>query len=144
MKENYYDERQIAERGKAFMISWFIVMLLLLLCHFICTAFEYKTLFSEHLFLSIMWAGIAVFSIISITKDAYEYLANKRTSVFMMAAFFCLGLLISITTPIDIIKDGGILIKDGVIIEECFELFNGLCQLSFSSTYFIHRLKSKR
>lgn len=91
-----------------------------------------------------MWAGIAVFSIISITKDAYEYIGNKKASVFMMAVFFCLGLLISITTPIDIIKDGGVLIRDGVIIEECFEFFNGLCQLSFSSTYFIHRFTSKR
>ncbi|HOE08732.1 MAG TPA: hypothetical protein PLR39_02120 [Treponemataceae bacterium] len=144
MEEKYYDERQIAERGKAFRFSLFTILSILILCHFISTVFEFKEILSEHLFLSFVWAGISVFSITSILKDAYENLINGKFSIFFMTGFLFLGLLICITTPIDILKGGGILIKDGVLIEECFEFFNGLCQLSIGSTYFIHRIKTKR
>ena len=144
MEEKYYDERQIAERGKAFRFSLFTIMVLLILCHFICTVLDFKAILSDHLFLSLFWAGFSVFTIFSIKRDAYEYLTNKKTSIFIMIIFFIGGLLISVTTLIDILKNGGILIKDGVLIEECFEFFNGLCQLSIGSTYFIHRIKTKR
>lgn len=146
MKKDYldkdFDERQIAERGRAFRNAYLTMAAAMTVMFFINDVLEMYLFDGSAFYMMPTVLSLAVFMWTAIRKDAFVGYNGINNAV--PAIFGFLGLFLTVNSIIEIIRDRVIFDINGHL-DDCFNhLFCGLCYLFVGITYIIKRISDKK
>lgn len=146
MKKDYlekdFDERQIAERGRAFRNAYLTMASAMTLMFFANDVLELKLFDSSAFYMMPTVLSLAVFICTAVRKDAFEGFSGINNAV--PAIFGVLGLFLTVNSIIEIIRDRVIFDINGHL-DDCFNhLFCGLCYLFVGIIYIIKKISDKK
>ena len=146
MKKDYlekdFDERQIAERGRAFRNAYLTIASAMTVMFFINDVMEMKLFDSSAFYMMPTVLSLAVFMCTAVHKDAFEGLSGISNAV--PAIFGVLGLFLTVSSIIEIVRNRVIFDINGHL-DDCFNhLFCGLCYLVVGIIYIIKKISDKK
>lgn len=141
MSQNY-DEKQLADRGKAFQYGFIAAILTIMAVYFMTDILEVQI--SHTLaFLICMWVPLSVCTLALILKDAYEGVhsafGQKISFIFGGA-----GLLVLIVSIVRMITGKEFIAHNGVVTDSIGHLFVGICMLVICIVYWIKQYQNRK
>lgn len=146
MKKDYldkdFDERQIAERGRAFRNAFLTIVAAMTVMFFTNDALELYLFDSSAFYLMPTVLSLAVFICTAVIKDAFAGYNGINNAVPAVLGF--VGLFLTINSIIELVRDRVIIDVSGYL-DDCFtHLFCGLCYLTVGITYIIKKISDKK
>lgn len=146
MKKDYldkdFDERQIAERGRAFRNAFLTIVAAMTVMFFTNDALELYLFDSSAFYLMPTVLSLSVFISTAVRKDAFAGYNGMSNAV--PAVLGCVGLFLTINSIIELVRDRVIIDVSGYL-DDCFtHLFCGLCYLAVGITYIIKKISDKK
>ena len=146
MKKDYldkdFDERQIAERGRAFRNAYLTMAAAMTVMFFINDVMEMYLFDGSAFYMMPTVLSLAVFICTAVIKDAFAGYSGINNAV--PAIFGFLGLFLTAGSIIEIVRDRVIFDINGHL-DDCFtHLFCGLCYLAVGITYIIKKISDKK
>lgn len=141
MNQNY-DEKQLADRGKAFQYGFIAAILTIMAVYFITDIIEIQM---NHTlaFLICMWVPLSVCTIALILKDAYDGV-HSTVGQKMSFIFGAVGFLVLITTIVRMITGKESIVNNGVVTDSIGHLFVGICLLVICIVYRIKQYENRK
>ncbi|MBO5448446.1 MAG: hypothetical protein J5994_03860 [Ruminococcus sp.] len=125
--EKGYDERQIAARGRGFMLAYLTSMAVLAILTCLDELTEYITPYS--IFVVTAWSSLTVFSVYAVTHSAYDRINDTATGKCVFGMFGACGLFVIVTS----------LLKKGDVSDDLWtHIFVGAAMVINSGVYFIY------
>lgn len=137
-----FDERQVAERGRAFKNSFFTIVAAMTVIYFTNDALELYLFDSSAFYLMPTVLSIAVFICTAVRKDAFAGYSGINNAV--PAVLGLGGLFLTVNSIIELIRDKVIINENGFLADELTHLFCGLCYLAVGITYIIKKISDKK
>ena len=146
MKKDYldkdFDERQIAERGRAFRNAYLTMAAAMTVMFFTNDALELYLFDSSAFYMMPTMLSLAVFICTAVRKDAFAGYNGMSNAVPAVLGF--VGLFLTINSIIELVRDRVIIDVSGYL-DDCFtHLFCGLCYLAVGITYIIKKISDKK
>lgn len=146
MKKDYldkdFDERQIAERGRAFRNAFLTIVAAMTVIFFTNDALELYLFDSSAFYLMPTVLSLSVFICTAVRKDAFAGYNGMSNAVPAVLGF--VGLFLTINSIIELVRDRVIFDINGHL-DNCFNhLFCGLCYLAIGITYIIKKISDKK
>lgn len=139
MNQNY-DEKQLADRGKAFQYGFIAAILTIMAVYFMIDIIQISSTFA---LLICMWVPLSVCTIALILKDAYDgvhsAVGQKISFIFGVAGLFFL-----IATIVRIITGEESVVCNGVVTDSIGHLFVGICLLVICIVYWVKQYQNRK
>ncbi|MGN0594553.1 MAG: hypothetical protein ACI4I6_05300 [Hominimerdicola sp.] len=94
--EKHYDEMQILSRGRGFMFAYLTAIIVLAVLTFLEDINDYITPYAELIITT--WTSVTVFSIYTITHNAYDRINDTKSGKVLFCAFGIAGAFILAVT----------------------------------------------
>lgn len=136
--ENHYDERQLVERGRAYKLAFF-TLLIYNVIYGCVDGFGTKWCEPSVGMLVGVFLGVTVFACAAICSDAFGGIHNNTRSIIL------LWVLIIVVQLICFVLDcvDGVVIENGVLTIHFISLVNAVCFIIILAVYFVHHRKEK-
>lgn len=125
-----YDERQIAARGRGFMLAYLTSMAVLAILTCLDELTEYINPYST--FVITAWASLTVFTVYAVTHSAYDRINDTATGKLVFGVFGVCGAFVLIVS---------LLRKDKIGENFIADIFIGVFMLINCAVYFIYHAK---
>lgn len=146
MKKDYldkdFDERQIAERGRAFRNAYLTMAAAMTVMFFTNDALEMYLFDSSAFYMMPTVLSLAVFICTAVIKDAFAGYSGMNNAVPAVLGF--VGLFLTVGSIIELIRDKVIINENGFLADGLTHLFCGLCYLAVGITYIIKKISDKK
>lgn len=134
-KGQYYDEKQLQDRGKVYQISFFVAILVFFALYLITGIAEISISELSRILIG-MWVPITVCLILMISKNAYEGVGSKvggiTTSVLGAGGIYSI-----VTTVIKMMREHTGFWSDSMINDYVGWFVMGSCMIAVCAAYWI-------
>lgn len=140
--KDYYDEKQLYDRGKCFQIGFFTALICVWITYFVTDLLEIK--FSDYLnYVFCIWIPLSVYAISLIVKNAYDGV-NSNAGKTVSIIFLICGILLLCFRIIMLVIDNGHFIDNEEIGSFIASMIQSVCMISMSVVYFIKQYRNKK
>lgn len=129
---NGFDERQIAVRGRGFMLAYLTAMAVLALLTCLDEFTEYITPYST--FVVTVWASLTVFTVYAVTHSAYDRINDTATGRRVFGVFGLCGAFVLVVSMMR---------KDKIGENFWADIFIGVFMLINCAVYFIYHARHR-
>lgn len=130
--DQFYDERQALERGRAFRNGYLTLALAMLVCFLIRDYFEWNPIDDYSMFLFCIWISLVVVSVTLILKNAYDGIYEGRNAFAVWVMGFA-GVACLVFESVRNAKGKLSLYND------FGTLFSGICLIIIFAVYMVKR-----
>jgi hypothetical protein len=140
--KNCYDEKQAMDRRFACQCAFFTSMLLLLFIYMLVSVFGIHI--NVHAaFIICWWIPVFVCFIIMIVKDAFDSVHTGKGKTVLTIIGFA-GLILLITTAIDVIGGKEPVFENGGITNSFSYLLSGVCMVIICAVYWTRQYANRK
>jgi hypothetical protein len=140
--KNGYDEKQVMDRGFAFQCAFYTSMLMLLFVYMLVSVFGIRI--NAHVgFIICWWIPVFVCFIIMIVRDAFDCV-HTGTGKKVLTIIGFAGLILLVTTAIDVIGGKEPMFENGGITSSFSYLLSGASMVIICAAYWTRQYANRK